>query len=114
MGVEVTLDIKELDRIVAQLPDAVERVVEAQSDAIYAVAKHGAPRKSGRLQDDSDVESGEDRYTRYIHFRAPYALYVHEGTRYMMGRPFLRIAIEQRRKAFQEALQSLAGLMKED
>jgi len=59
------------------------------------------------------VEPGEDRYTRYIHFKAPYALYVHEGTRRMIGRPFLRRAIERRRKAFGEAFQSLAGLVKD-
>lgn len=113
MGVTATLNIAELDRIIAQLPDAVERVVEAQTDAIYAMGKHDAPRKSGRLQDDSDVEPGETRYTRYIHFKAPYALWVHDGTRHMAARPFLRAALERRRLAFQEALSSLAGLIRE-
>lgn len=113
MSVEVTLNVKELDRIIAQLPDAVERVVDQQAHAVYATARHDAPRKTGRLQDDSDVEPGEDRFTRYVHFKAPYAAYVELGTRFFAGRFFLTRTLERRRNAFADAFQGLAGLVKE-
>ncbi len=68
---------------------AMEEAGEEASKLIATRAKSIAPKRTGRLR-DSIRPSGLT-----IEAGAPYARFVHEGTRYMKPRPFLRDAIEE-------------------
>lgn len=110
MSVTVTLDTKGLDALLAGWDDAVEGIVVKVADAVLGGAQERAPKKTGYMANSGHVEPAEDRFSRYVHFTANYSIYVHDGTRYMIGRPFLLQEIEQQRGAFQDAFSVLGKL----
>lgn len=110
MSVEVTLNTRGLDALLAHWDDAIEHIVESVAYNVLSDAQGRAPVKTGYLRNSGRVEPAEDRFSRYVHFAANYALYVHEGTRFMTGRPFLRQAIEHQRGSFQDAFSVLGKL----
>lgn len=110
MSVTVTLNTKGLDALLGHWDDAMEAIVVKVANDVLSDAQGRAPVKTGYLRNSGRVEPAEDRFSRYVHFTANYALWVHDGTRHMVGRPFLRQAIEHERGAFQDAFSVLGKL----
>lgn len=70
--------------------DLGRRAYRVRSGAVAA-----CPVDTGRLRSSINVSMGGDFESAYadIGTNVEYALYVHEGTRYMEGRPFLTDAL---------------------
>ena len=113
MSVTVTLDTHKLDALINGWDDLVGRVLDKVAFDVLADAQRAAPVKTGYLRNSGHVEPGDDQYSRFVVFSASYAIYVHEGTRYMMGRPFLRQSVELHRNTFRDDLSSLLGSLVE-
>ncbi len=63
-------------------------------ETVEGKARQNAPVDTGELRDS--ISSRVDTAARgFITASAPHAIYVHEGTRYMAARPFIKDAIEQ-------------------
>ncbi len=107
MGVEVSIDTRGLDALLAGWDDGVERVVEKVAYDVLADAQRRAPVRTGYLRNSGQVEPAEDRFSRYIHFRAGYAAYVEYGTRRMRPQPYLTPAVERHRRTLQEDFRAL-------
>ncbi len=117
MGVEVSIDTRGLDALLAGWDDGVERVVEKVAYDVLATAQQNIRRnhqiRTGNMLNSGAVEPGEDRYTRYVHFTAGYSAYQELGTRYMAGRPFLLPAVEHHRRSLQDDFSALIGSLVE-
>ncbi len=110
-----TLDITDpnIKNKLAVLPekmaDYAEEVLLAQAQLISGLAKIYCPVDTGSLRDSIRVErGGRGLHWREVKVRAggyivnpgtgelvDYAVYVHEGTKYMSARPFLVQAVEE-------------------
>lgn len=85
---EYTIDgAAELERSLGRAATALEQIDQsAGADAADAMARSAAqraPRATGRLANSHRAQANQVAVT------APYAGYVHYGTRYMHGRPWL-------------------------
>jgi len=90
-----------------------EHLVERVSQDLIQNAYDEVPVRTGRLQRSIGGErTGELEWKVYA--KAPYALYVHEGTRYMEPNPFLMRAVQitaRRMSGFvTDAIQELATM----
>lgn len=110
MSVTVTLNTKGLDALLTHWDDAVEAIVVKVSNDVLAGSQKRAPVKTGYMRNSGHVEPAEDRFSRYIVYSVNYAIFVHEGTRHMIGRPFLRQEIESESHSFQDAFSVLGKL----
>ncbi len=110
MSVTVTLDTKVLDALLTHWDDMAEAIVVKVANDVLSGAQVRAPKKTGHMANSGHVEPAEDRFSRYVVFSANYSIFVHEGTRFMIGRPFLRQEIEHERGAFQDAFSVLGKL----
>ena len=117
MGVNV--DISEVVGYSARLRNAAGRVSARGSMAlrktafdIEADAKILAPVDTGTLMNSiSTTIAGDGRHgtmTAEIGPTVDYAIYVHEGTSRMPGRPFLADAFDRRIPGFEAALRQIA------
>lgn len=109
MPVVVTLT-NHIPDFLLQWDDEIQQILDTTADKVLAEAQHRAPVKTGYMRDSGRIEPGEDRYSRYIHFTAPYSYFVHDGTRFMAARPYLRQAAEHERLPYQEAFSALGKL----
>lgn len=64
--------------------------------------KRRTPVDTGELRDSETAESNETSLT--LRASAPHAVYVHQGTRHMTARPFMRDAVEAGTGAIEDAL----------
>lgn len=118
MAVTVTLNTKGLDALLAGGFDAAVEVAVVQvATAVYNESQTHVPVRTGYLKASGAVEPAENRFSRYIHYSAPYAAYLEFGTRYMTPRAYLMPALEVVRsrgedmqRAFVAELQRLAGV----
>ncbi len=82
------------------LKDAPEKVSIALRNVIYKVtllversAKQNTPVDTGRLR--SSISTDIRPMSAKVETHTNYALYVHEGTRFISGRPFMRDAARE-------------------
>src|SRR5690242_11392321 len=94
MGVEVTLDRRGLDALLAHWDDGIGALLDKVANDVLSDALHTVPVRTGNLKNSGQVEPGDDKYSRYIHFHANYAAYVEFGTRHMRPQPYLTPAVE--------------------
>jgi HK97 gp10 family phage protein len=85
----------------AWLEAAGEDLAEDVAEDVEARARAFAPRRTGRLAASHRVVELRDRVgalaSMGVENRAPYVLYVHEGTEHMRANPWLRRAVESER-----------------
>ncbi len=113
MAVDVTLDIRGLDALLAGWDDGVGHLLDKVAFDVLAEAQERAPKKTGYMANSGHVAPGDDKWSRYIIFSANYSLYVHEGTRHMMGRPYLRQSVEHHRNDLQDNFSAFFGSLVE-
>lgn len=72
----------------------VRHMVRVQQ-AVMGVADRLTPVDTGRLRqnNDSRLITGSEKITVRVYNPVDYAIYVHNGTRYMRGRPWLANAV---------------------
>ena len=103
MAVQIKVDIKGLDRLQSLLQDFPRVVVPKLRDAsmksaftVEREAKILSPVDTGRLRASIATSLGilDQGLTSIVSTNVEYAIYVHEGTRRMRGRPFMKQAAE--------------------
>lgn len=90
---DVEIDVGDAVRALERLSDALGDLTPATRSIAAQAAAQGrlaAPRRSGRLSRSVRAEAGAARAS--VVATAPYAGFVHHGTRHMDARPFLRRA----------------------
>lgn len=68
--------------------------LEQSAEQIKVIAEFTAPFKTGRLQDNHAVQRIK-RFVYKVFNDTPYAYWVHDGTRYMDPRPWLKNAHDE-------------------
>lgn len=101
-----------LGGIAAKLPGAAhalvaKTVLDVEAGAKVNIVDMGAVDTSFMLNSTQGQMTGDTEGE--VAVGADYGLYVHEGTYKMAGRPFLQMAAEQQRPAFEAAAAKLAG-----
>ena len=82
------------------LRDAPDKMAVAMRNSIYKItllversAKQNTPVDTGRLR--SSISNNIRPMHAEVRTNTNYAVYVHEGTRYMSARPFMRDAVRE-------------------
>ena len=83
-----------------------DAIAKAVNDVV-AYADPNTPVDTGHLKNDKEIEL-EDLGGK-VHWKADYALYVHEGTRHMPASPFAADAVEKVAPSLEDALRALEG-----
>lgn len=93
--VRVVLDRAELTRLLRTETGEVGRYLVQQAQRVTNGAKARCPVDTGNLRASITWELARqgDELVARIGTNVPYAIYVHEGTRFMAPRPFLRDAL---------------------
>lgn len=71
--------------------DGLDKDLEKAADQISDIAEMTSPFKTGRLSENHYVKRVR-RFVYQVHNRTPYAFWVHDGTRWMAPRPWLKNA----------------------
>lgn len=102
----VTVKIQNLPQIRAafalvpvRMAKSLNKAIQKSIFAIERQSKINSPVLTGRLRASHETSFGALRGE--VGPTVDYAIYVHEGTRFMRGRPFLFNAVEQEERAVQ-------------
>lgn len=105
------IHIEGLDKFIAALNQSPEIVKKYLNNAIrksiidiQSTAVPVTPIDTGRLRSSYEIEFGDLRGSTGP--TAEYAIYVHEGTRYMKGRPFLKQALDNNVAKIEQTINS--------
>lgn len=74
--------------------DELDQELEDSATQIKGIAEFTAPYKTGRLQDNHEMQKIK-RFVYKVFNITPYASYVHDGTRFMDPRPWLKNAHDE-------------------
>lgn len=96
---DVQLDDRQLRALLTTESGPVGRYLLTVGKRVEASAKRRAPVDTGRLRSSLTTALFAVPYEPFLACRVgtdvDYAVYVHEGTRYMVGRPFLEDALRE-------------------
>lgn len=94
-GVRVTIDQAAIDRLCLSHGGTVYQSMLRLANRVRNNAHGRCPVLTGYLQSHIAVREVDEPGKIQVVDDAEYAIYVHEGTRYVVGRPFLRDALEE-------------------
>lgn len=117
MGVRVdTSEMRALSKNLGEVgPKVGAKAAQAFRKTVHDIeadAKTAAPVDTGALMNSISTDITDGRFGSMSADIGPtvdYAIYVHEGTSKMAGRPFLTDAYDRRVPGFETALERLAG-----
>jgi len=112
----ISVRIEGLDKIVAAFAKAPKVVTEEMDQAlkkaillVRAESTPETPVDKGFLINSNEESFGQ--LTARLQNNAPYAMFVHDGTKYMSGRPFYKRGLEKSKdsinRAFEDALKKI-------
>lgn len=96
-GVTIKLDDAALNSVLVSISGDVSRYMLRLGIKVQSAARRRCPVDTGRLRSSIGVtqkETAQGAVTS-IGTNVEYALYVHEGTRFQQGRPFLADALTE-------------------
>ena len=96
-----------LPRAPAAMRRAAGAAFAAAKGPLLAEMKRRTPIDTGELRESETAESTDTSLT--LRASAGHAIYVHQGTRRMQGRPFMRDTAEQSGPVLTKALQDAAS-----
>jgi HK97 gp10 family phage protein len=118
MSIEVKVDIVNLPefkeallKVPKDIDNGIYQALQEVLGLILSRAQHTAPVDTGRLRADIKTRVKEKELQGEIYNEVEYAVYVHEGTSRMSGRPYLRDAITQNQNAVKERIQKRLDLI---
>lgn len=107
--INLNSNIPSLKRIFERMPKNIDRVMpEAIKRVAFLIerdSKQFAPVDTGRLRSSIYTEMMATSAT--VQPNVVYALYVHEGTRYMRGRPFMKQGLESAKDKAENTVQKV-------
>lgn len=91
---------KKFDKDVERIKQFLEKAVHTASFVVFRTAKIRTPSDTGRLRNSmtNDIRG----LTATIRPNTDYAVFVHEGTRYMRSRPYLKEGLSDAEKDVQQ------------
>lgn len=101
---DITIVRNDIPGLSAKIQTAVAAGWNTTGAQLLASAQAAAPVDTGELRDSGSISVSGTTLT--IQFSADHAVYVHEGTRYMGARPFLRTTLEQAASAIESGMGS--------
>lgn len=111
---EIVVTINKFPQIISRFRPEVNRVLKKTTMDIYALSQTTVPVrkdqrkvKGGALKNSGVTEYSDSAMEGSVTYGIEYAVYVHEGTRYMPARPFLKNAYDDRIDAMITALSHL-------
>jgi len=75
-----------------RIKGALKRAIRKSALLVERYSKMRSPVDTGRLR--SSIRTTINELTATVNPTVDYAIYVHDGTRYMTGRPFMRLGAE--------------------
>lgn len=106
MSIHVTINsnaaelAKKFDKDVERIKRFLEDAVKKATFLVERGAKIKVPVDTGRLR--SSIETSVMPMTGTVRTLVSYAVYVHDGTRYMRPRPFMRDAADEAQNEIEE------------
>lgn len=96
-GIDIKLDDSALDSLLVSISGDVSRFMLRLGIQVQSSARRKCPVDTGRLRSSIGVtqKATSAGAITSIGTNVEYALYVHEGTRFQHGRPFLRDALNE-------------------
>lgn len=96
-GIDIKLDDAQLNNLLVSISGDVSRYMLRLGIKIQSSARRKCPVDTGRLRSSIGVtqKATSAGAVTSIGTNVEYGLYVHEGTRFMTGRPFLRDALNE-------------------
>lgn len=96
-GVQIKLDSSTLNNLLVSISGDVSRYMLRLGIQIQSSARRKCPVDTGRLRSSIGVtqKAATQGAITSVGSNVEYALYVHEGTRFQHGRPFLRDALNE-------------------
>lgn len=109
MRYEVTYEIRknDLPKIASNLQQGADDAIAEAVLMLVRMADPNTPVDTGNLKNNKTINTGSGGQG-FVHWHAEYAGFVHNGTRYMAGRPFIMQAVQQVWPLYQKAIADLA------
>jgi len=104
LSVKYTIRFNRFPQLMARIPQETASIRGMAVLQIHEGASIRVPRDTGNLAGNVDLNPAEG----YVHWRAPYARYVNDGTRRMGARPFVDEAVAEVFPLFVKALERMA------
>lgn len=104
MAANIKIEVKGLEKLESLLKKAPGKIISALRDAstksaflVEGRSKKLSPVDTGRLRSSiaTSLSIADQGITSIVATNVDYAIYVHEGTRRMAGRPFMKQAADQ-------------------
>lgn len=110
MRFHATYEIRknDLPKIARKLQQGKDDVVAETVLALVHLADPNTPVDTGNLKNNKTINTGAGG-KGFVHWHAEYTGFVHNGTRYMAGRPFIEQAVQQVWPLFQAAMKELVS-----
>lgn len=116
ISVQIVKKFDRLPELEAAFPREVNNILRKTTFDIYAesqitvpVRKDQRKVKGGNLKNSGQVDYSAGSKEGTVSYSTYYVVYVHEGTRYMPARPFLKNAYDDKVGVMIQAFQSLEG-----
>lgn len=89
--------LEEFQKLLSQMPNKIQKglsdAIKKTAFLIEGQAKQNTPVNTGRLR--ASILTELHPFSATVSPTVGYAIYVHEGTRYMRSRPFMYDAVQQ-------------------
>jgi HK97 gp10 family phage protein len=111
-SVDVEIRVNNFPRIMARFPEVVKSIIAKATLDTYNASQVTVPvrKDQRRVRGGFLKNSGQTEVSGFegtVTYTAYYAIYVHEGTRYMPARPFLENALQAQIPGITAAFASL-------
>lgn len=97
INITIKIDSKQYEQFLKEMPDrmasALDRSIKKIAFLIEGFSKQVTPVDTGRLRSSIHTVTGDLRAS--VGTNVDYAVFVHDGTKRMGGRPFMRQGLEQ-------------------
>jgi hypothetical protein len=94
-SVSVRIDPAGVDRLTKGASSGLYQALVRVGNRVLSNSKGRCPVDIGNLRSSGEMLDNASIPEVRVSYRAHYAIYVHEGTRYMAGRPYLRDALTE-------------------
>lgn len=100
----ISADTSQVERLQEAGREAIARAMELTASSLWGESRKVTPIDTGRLR-GSIAHHKDDDLTHRISTNVEYAVYVHEGTQRMRGRPFFEWGMERTEPKLQKYIE---------
>ena len=101
--------MKKFERMPREFIEEMDKAVKKSAYLIEGESKKVTPVDTGRLR--ASISSAFSVLQAIISPHTNYAVYVHEGTRFMQGRPYMKWGVEKAKDAIKKQFQNAVDIL---